>query len=573
MDRRKSFRGWRVLMLSMSIALASNAMSPAHAFAADEDRWGWITQFGDNLLVGSNAPMLDVSEAPGAIRGLSVSGFFDDTTGMWADSSALRGFGRSSGEHHNSNSLAVERNWVQVDSNYVLDGNNKFFLRFWGVYEPSYRWEEGDLLSPENQYNRSKPDFYNRYDVRDAFWKNTSGPLTTFIGRQIVTWGESLSFRVGDVINPQDVSWNFGFANLEQSRLPLWMLHPILNLPDCQPFQSSFIEGVWAPEWQPLYTSVDYPDDRYSGQHSVAGAVNLEAPGGGRFDTYPYPFTIPVITPPGRQAAFPQITGAFVPRNTYRLPPDNLADSMGGFRLHTIVDDAEVTMLYWHGHQFNDTTYVVGHPGGVQTFQSRYPQLNDVGVTANRPIYLPGARLSQLPFVVRAEGVWQDRAPFNTIDVTHPSAVIYSSTVNTLLALDLDNLAAPWLTRTGTITTNFEWNNFSILSPSRGMVYGGYAERWRHNEENLLLSGNTSWWWGAVVANPAAIYNPDGNTWEFFPSVTITPPWTDKYFTTLQYVGVVSNDKNSAFAGGNFRGKNILLVQFQYNFDLMRGRQ
>ena len=26
--------------------------------------------------------------------------------------------------------------------------------------------------------------------------------------------GESLAFRIGDVINPQDLSWNFGFAKL-----------------------------------------------------------------------------------------------------------------------------------------------------------------------------------------------------------------------------------------------------------------------------------------------------------------------------------------------------------------------
>ena len=75
-------------------------------------------------------------------------------------------------------------------------------------------------------------DYYNQYNVRDAYWKNVKGPLTLFMGRQIVTWGESLAFRVGDVINPQDFTWNFGFSNLEQSRLPLWMVHPIFNLPE-----------------------------------------------------------------------------------------------------------------------------------------------------------------------------------------------------------------------------------------------------------------------------------------------------------------------------------------------------
>src|SRR4029077_5634208 len=131
---------------------------------------------------------------------------------------------------------------------------------------------------------------------------------------------------------------------------------------------------------------------------------------------------------------------------------------------------------------------VVGSPTTGQTLQHRYPEMNDIGVTMNRPIYLPAGRFSRPPFVIRAEAVWQDRTPFNTINVARPSAVVYSSTINTLLALDIDNLAAPWLTRTGTLTTNLEWNNYTILSPSKGMVYGGYGERRRHSEENLLFS-------------------------------------------------------------------------------------
>jgi hypothetical protein len=236
-----------------------------------------------------------------------------------------------------------------------------------------------------------------------------------------------------------------------------------------------------------------------------------------------------------------------------------------------VAENAEITALFWHGHQLNDTIFVTGTPQSGQILQHRYPQLNDIGLTMNRPIYLPGQTLGGIPLVLRTEGVWQDRTPFNTIDVARHSAVVYSSTINTLAALDIDNLAAPWLTTTGTLTTNLEWNNYTILSPNRNMVYGGYVERWRHNEENLLFSANTSWWWGAVVANPAAIYNPDGNTWELFPSVEFTPPWTDKYSLMLQYIGILGNDKYSNYAGGTFKGKSMLLMQFQYDFDLIRG--
>jgi Protein of unknown function (DUF1302) len=558
------------LILLTAILLVSGGIGSRRA-SAEPSNQGWFSDFGRNLFTGSTTPVLDVSNSDTPLRGLSITGLLSNTTGMWANSSALRNFGRPAGEHHGSNSLSVERNWIQIDTNYVLNGDNQFFVRFWGVYEPPYPWESNNILSPTQVYDRNQSQFYNQYDIRDAFWKGTRGPLTLFLGRQIVTWGESIAFRVGDVINPQDLSWNFGFANLEQSRLPLWMAHPILNLPRMGIFESNFIEGIWAPAWQPKYTSVNYADDRYVGQHDVAGAVNLLAPGGARFDTYPYPFTTPADTPPGAQAAFPQVTKLSSPVETYRLPADTWANSVEGFRLHTVVENAEITALYWHGHQLNDTTFVIGNARSGQTFQHRYPQLNDIGVTLNRPLYLPGEFWSSVPFVVRTEGVWQDRTPFNTINVARPSAVIYSSTMNTLLALDIDNLAVPWLTSTGTLTTNLEWNNYTILSFNKDMVYGGYAERWRHNEENLLFSASTSWWWGAVVPTPTAIYNPDGNTWELFPSIVFTPPWTSKYQLMLQYIGILSNDKFSAYAGGNFKGKSIFLMQFQYNFDLVRG--
>ena len=548
------------------------AAGARHADAQSRTQFSNFSSLARLLLVGSNEPFLDLSGSNEWLRGLAVSGFLQNTSGMWANSSALTNFGRQSGEHHGANSLAVERELMQLDINYRLDSDNHFFVRGWLVYEPPYPWEAGNIAGPTLLYDHSQSEIYNRYDVRDAYWKSTAGPLTWFLGRQITTWGESIAFRVGDVISPQDLSWNFGFANLEQSRLPLWMFHPILSIPTMGPFGANLLEGIWAPAWQPLYTGVSYADRRYDGLDSVAGSVNLLAPSGGRFDPYPYPFTSPAMTPAGAQAAFPQATNFTSTFQSYRLPADTWANSSEGMRIHTIVENAELTALYWHAHQLNPVTFVNGTPASGQNLQFRYPELNDLGATINRPIYLGGEALAALPLVLRSEGVWQDRTPFNTTNTARPSAVIYSSTLNTLVALDVDDLAAPWLSSTGGLTTNLEWNNYTILSPNKGMVYSGYAERWRHNEENLLFNASTSWWWGAVIPTLTAIYNPDGNTWEMFPNVVFTPPWTNKYSLMLQYIGILSNDRYSSYAGGVFKGKSILLMQFQYNFNLIRGR-
>ncbi|MGH9646280.1 MAG: hypothetical protein ACRD4E_05625, partial [Bryobacteraceae bacterium] len=120
--------------------------------------------FYKSALMGSSAPLIDVSENPGWMQGLSVSGFVNSTTGMWVDSAGIR-------YQKSKNSLAASRNWLQLDINYILNGDNRFFVRGWVIYEPSYRFEyQGGMTDMS--------DYYNQYNVRDAYWKSHMGPLT-----------------------------------------------------------------------------------------------------------------------------------------------------------------------------------------------------------------------------------------------------------------------------------------------------------------------------------------------------------------------------------------------------------
>jgi hypothetical protein len=205
------------------------------------------------------------------LSGLHVSGFLSQTFGMWQNSENLRQYTKS------RNSLAKSRTWLQVDEN--LRTNENLFMREWFVYEPPYAWNSA------NGTGKFGNEFYNQYTVRDAWWENKAGQLTTYVGNQIVVWGQSLAFRVGDVINPVDTTWAFGFANLEQSRIPQWMVHPILNLPGYGPFQSNFLEGVLIPRLQPMWNNCNYADHRYDGEYNVnAGSVNNGFSGGIGFD-------------------------------------------------------------------------------------------------------------------------------------------------------------------------------------------------------------------------------------------------------------------------------------------------
>src|SRR6266446_5942694 len=226
-----------------------------------------------------------VASESGWLQRFHVTGYLSQQFGMWQNPTTLRSLTPA------RNNLAVARTTLQVDENFQLDEHNSFFMREWLTYDPPYSWNSANnriysripkfnpkgkgvgagLSVGPHSYGHFANDALNQYDVRDAWWQNKWGPLTTFVGNQIVVWGQSLSFRVGDIVNPSDTAWAFGFANLEQSRKPQWMVHPILNLPDFGPLSSNFLELVWSPGWNPQYTECDYADQRYDGYQTKCG--------------------------------------------------------------------------------------------------------------------------------------------------------------------------------------------------------------------------------------------------------------------------------------------------------------
>ncbi len=84
------------------------------------------------------------SNEPAFIKNLHITGYFQNTSSTWVNSSAMEyntdRFGKL-----NRNSLAAERNLLQVDVNDDFTENDSMFLRAWFDYEPSYPWETGCL--------------------------------------------------------------------------------------------------------------------------------------------------------------------------------------------------------------------------------------------------------------------------------------------------------------------------------------------------------------------------------------------------------------------------------------------
>jgi hypothetical protein len=579
------------------------------------------------------------SSEPAFIKNLHITGFYQNTSATWINSSnASRGFGSTIAGNTDQfgalskNSLSSERQLLQIDVNDDFTENDSMFLRAWFAYEPSYPWEvhclgpgsfwpggpeavvsAGKVVPPGGPMDCNS-DFYNQYGIREMWFKHRWGPLQLFVGRQIVTWGESLAFRVGDEINPQDLSWSFGFNNLEQSRTPLWMLHPILNLPSAGPFSSNFLEVVYVPGFDFLYTQVDYSADTEDGLDQIAGRVNIGAANtGGRFAgqldcrsifASVGGVTIPAVGLPGdcgtgapviefqtatgmRNAnGTAQGPGEYIGLTDLSIPNATWGNSEVGVRLHTLVYNTELTAFYLRNNEVEPSIKVTPFiiPIGPGTFYRElkefYPEYNSLGVTGNRPIYLPGA-LAQLPFVMRAEVFYKNHQFFQTFDLPGsfytkfnpflgtPNGLINSDTIKWLFALDLDSAYTPWLTSTGNLTVNYELTGTTIVDYTHQFMNAGsyFADAYR-NDINMLLSVSTSWWWGAISPDWTSIYAPQGETWLLFPTLQLTPPWTNKYFTTLGYVGILGTDRYN-LDGGVYKGKSMLTFRFQYNFSLM----
>src|SRR6266436_3504803 len=384
--------------------------------------------------------------------GFHMSGYASQTFGMWQNPTALKDFTKS------RNNLAVSRTLLQADENYRLNENNTFFMREWFVYEPPYSFDSANnrayaaaSVKPAS-FGHFMNDWYNTYQVRDAWWENKTGPLTTYVGNQIAVWGQSIAFRIGDVVNPTDTTWAFGFANLEQSRNAQWMVHPILNLPQLGPLNSNFLELVWQPGFAPQWWECDYPDGRYSGGcetkggRAVTGTPAAEHGPSVRFDVHydnqakfglnaplgfgPYgPGGAGIVAQPAAHEFWscaqlaPMVRPGFIPKGTpqktcalglskgnlpygptgdgalvdigpWRIPGMQPQNWNIGARFHTLIGSTELTALY-----YLDSVYGVGTGGPASLrwtpftnlWTYAYPQVNEVGATADRPLQLPGS--------------------------------------------------------------------------------------------------------------------------------------------------------------------------------------
>jgi hypothetical protein len=249
------------------------------------------------------------------------------------------------------------------------------------------------------------------------------------------------------------------------------------------------------------------------------------------------------------------------------MQPENWNE---GVRFHTLYGATEWTALY-----YNDAT----DGGGPQAlkwappfynnlWKFEYPEVHEAGVTVDRPLPVPASIAEYFPAVFRGEMLYTNHQLFNDSAFHAMEGIRYSDTVKYMLAIDLDQAYAPWLTSTGNLSANFEMVHTIIMDNAKTCTFTALDSKCLKNDVSLLLNFGTSWWWSDFSPTWTMIFNPKGRAFALFPSIVLNPPWTKKYFMKLQAIEIMGGD-NRTPGLGLLKGQSYLIAQFQYNFNLM----
>jgi hypothetical protein len=115
------------------------------------------------------------------------------------------------------------------------------------MYEAVYNVGPSELQQVRERDRENIDNFKQAYDLWECYGDIAKGPVFFRIGRQNVSWGETDVFRLLDVINPLDNTFGGIFEDLDDRRIPLWMLRGSYNFGYLGPIASLTLEAFWVP--------------------------------------------------------------------------------------------------------------------------------------------------------------------------------------------------------------------------------------------------------------------------------------------------------------------------------------
>jgi hypothetical protein len=232
------------------------------------------------------------------------------------------------------------------------------------MYEAVYMVGPQVLQDVREQDKADIDDFMQSYDLWECYADIAKGPAFFRIGRQNVSWGETDVFRLLDVINPLDNTYGGIFEDLDDRRIPLWMLRGSYNFGNVGPASSLTLEGFWVPgTWDARVAPI--------------------APAGTPYATPLAPAPVPILV---------------------ETPDKVMSSSRWGARLQgVLLDSLNLSAVYYQSYMDLPSSVLnVEDTGGLLPEYSLEVYYDDIQVTGGAANWWE----SHLDVVVRAEVAW-----------------------------------------------------------------------------------------------------------------------------------------------------------------------
>jgi hypothetical protein len=461
----------------------------------------------------------------------------------------------------NGNQLATLRTWLRVYGRAKVNKHLGFFINAQAVHEPWYAVEEGALTSryvhnyrhPVERpgavlhYGKEYSEYDNINDVLREVYLDfaPSDAHKIRIGRQIVIWGEAIGQRIGDFIHPDDGRFSFIFANMEDTRIPQYMVRGIHDF-ELGSISTSF-------EWlvNPLITSKEYMSDR-------GGTPGYLTPGqvvGQRLSVHPEDRTgaAGVIADGVFQHGI--IPSSVTPNN----PTSDPDDWRFGARTTFTLQGLQAGFSYFHTQNYTPLTERGAINGPLAEYTLNYNIPYDrIGVFGNK-------QLTSVPGVLRFEAVYTPNMPFNIFNCPlGENCIVRRDNVKYEIAWDLNSYFYYQWHKDAPINLSLEhvgeWtpNNHDLISGLWDTEYPDY-------HASFSVNMGTTWLYNIFSTSVMASYDTFGDSGFVVPSVGWTPQWQNSRFSmNLQYIGLYGR---TDYAGlGIFRKKDMVVLTTQLNF-------
>ena len=409
----------------------------------------------------------------------------------------------------------------------------KVFMSYRGAYDAIFelrdKYDNVREKSPDD-FELGKDDLEWENDLREVFVDLVAEEGMTKVnlrlGRQIVRWGETDSFNVINVVNPNDNSYQMFFSDPDDLATPLWMARLNYNVTGVGIFNNLGFEFLAVPDIRPTQLAPLGNKD---------GFINVDAP---------YAFIM--------QGLYDGMAAnglAGIVRLKEDVPDDTWENMEYGMSLDFSIESLEGSLHYFVGHQDQGVINWTGFP----TLYFEHPRQRTYGYSFNYFV-------APLNGVIRGEGAYTDKMHLGYNPTGNPFAfpeIAKKTVIQNLLGFDKD-LHPGWIGTTSALTSAFEiyWQHIQNLEvdenpaiyaadkKNTGIATVMFLTDYHHGtiKPRIMAGYDTE---GSWMTNMNLAYDPDGK-WMY--QITQMSFWGNKTPLSRYSVGgVMQNNSELSF--------------------------